>query len=299
MANHIFPRRTIRLGAALAAAAGVALAQYPPPQYPPQGHPEAQSYPQQYPPPMAPQQLDQLVQRIALYPDPLLAQILTASTFYNQIPDAANWANQHSSLTGQALADAINEDQLPWDPSVLALLPFPSVLNMMASDMGWTQQLGNAVLTERPAVMDAVQRQRQIASNYGYLQSNQYVQVINQPGAIQIVPVNPSYIYVPSYDPYIVFARPRPGFFVGGAIRFGPGITIGAFAPFGWRSPAFEWREHSIVIDHHPWVRTWDNRVHYEHHYEAPVPHWQGREGRWQEHHDVRGRGHEERHDRH
>src|SRR6202035_5176051 len=99
---------------------------------------------------LTPPQLDQLVSRIALYSDPLLAQVLTASTYWSEIPEAAAWADDHSYLTGDALARAIQEDNLPWDPSVLALLPFPSVLNMMARDMGWTQALGNAVLAQRP-----------------------------------------------------------------------------------------------------------------------------------------------------
>src|ERR1700722_16079813 len=83
------------------------------------------------PPSFSPAQLDPLVARIALYPDPLLAQILAAATYTDQIPDAARWADQHHYLTGQALADATQADQLPWDPSVQALLPFPSVLAMM------------------------------------------------------------------------------------------------------------------------------------------------------------------------
>ena len=214
-----------------------------------------------------------MVQRIALYPDPLLAQILTASTFGDQIPAAADWANRHSYLRGPQLAAAIQADQLPWDPSVLALLPFPQVLGMMASDPGWTQALGNAVLGNRGAVMDSVQAMRQQALSYGYLQNNQYVRVIPAPGAIQIMPVDPGLIYVPSYNPVVVFARPRPGFFVGGAIRFGPGITIGAaFAPFGWTNSYLGWREHNIVINNRPWVRTYSNRFQYVHPYEWRRP---------------------------
>src|SRR5579871_2026146 len=124
------------------------------------------------PPTMAPPQLDQLVARIALYPDPLLAQIMAAATYPDHIAPAAQWADQHHYLTGQALADAIQSDQLPWDPSVQALLPFPSVLEMMASDMNWTTNIGNAFLAQQQDVMDAVQRERRKARDYGYLRSN-------------------------------------------------------------------------------------------------------------------------------
>src|SRR6266850_2263639 len=158
--------------------------------------------------PLSPPQLDQLVARIALYPDPLLAQILTASTYWNQIPEAAIWANQHSYLTGDALAASIQQDNLPWDPSVVALLPFPSVLDMMARDPAWLQQLGNAVLTQRAEVMDAVQRMRRQAMDYGYLQSNNYLRVESNGGYVEILPINPGVVYVPSYDPLLVFGRP-------------------------------------------------------------------------------------------
>jgi hypothetical protein len=182
-----------------------------------------------------PPQLDQLVARIALYPDPLLAQTLTASTYWSVIPEAAAWADQHSYLKGDALAQAMQADHLQWDPSILALLPFPSVLDMMARDPAWTQQLGNAVLTQNSDVMDAVQRMRQRAQSYGYLASNSYINVVSSGGYIQILPLNPGVVYVPSYDPVVVFAPPRPGFVIGGAIHFGPGITIGAaFGGWGW-----------------------------------------------------------------
>ena len=101
-------------------------------------------------PMVSPGELDRLVSRVALYPDPLLAQVLSAASYYDQIPDAARWADQHHYLSGDALAGAIAGDHLPWDPSVQALLPFPSVLEGMASDMNWTNDLGNAVLAQRP-----------------------------------------------------------------------------------------------------------------------------------------------------
>src|ERR1700733_13727788 len=137
--------------------------------------------PSQAPPYFPPPQLDQMVARVALYPDPLLAQIFTAATYPDQIPDAARWADQHHYLTGQALADAIQADQLPWDPSVQALLPFPTVLSMMASDMPWTSALGNAFLAQQQDVMDAVQRQRAVAQRYGYLSSNGQIVVSSGP----------------------------------------------------------------------------------------------------------------------
>jgi hypothetical protein len=241
--------------------------QYPPPQgqYPagqyPQ-YPPQQQYPQQQPPLLAPQQLDPLVSRIALYPDGLLAQVLTASTYWDQIPDAAGWAMQHQYMHGDQLAAAINADRLPFDQSVMALLPFPSVLDQMARDPGWTQQLGAAVLGQRGDVMDAVQRMRQQAYDYGYLRNGQYDQVIyHGPGSIEIVPAAPGYYAVPIYDPGVVFVRPRPGFYAGTAIRFGPAVTIGAaFSPWGWGGVGFGWRDHNILVDRRPWVRTWATR---------------------------------------
>jgi hypothetical protein len=212
-----------------------------------------------------------MVARIALYPDPLLAQILTASTFSNQIPDAAGWARAHAYLNGDQLARAIQDDGLPWDPSVIALLPFPTVLDMLSGDMAWTQDMGNAVLANRAAMMDAVQRQRTLAQSYGYLRSNGQIRVVNAgPGDIEILPVDPAFVYVPYYNPYVVYARPRPGFLVGGAITFGPRIVVGSFAPWGWGSAAFGWREHRIVVNNRPWERTWVNRQTYAHPYAAP-----------------------------
>jgi hypothetical protein len=188
---------------------------------------EAQAPPPSYPP----GELDNLVARIALYPDPLLAQVLAAATYPDQIPDAAKWADEHHYLRGDDLARAITEDHLPWDPSVQALLPFPSVLEMMASDMNWTEELGNAFLAQQQDVMDAVQRERRHAHDYGYLRSNGQV-VVSAGPYITIMPVNPAFVCVPVYNPAVVFVAPRPGFFVGGAIGFGFGISLGfAFAP--------------------------------------------------------------------
>jgi len=237
--------------------------QAPPP--PPMGQPPA-------PPLYNPGQLAQMVTPIALYPDPLLAQIFAAATYPDQIPDAARWADQHHYLNGQALADAIQADQLPWDPSVQALLPFPTVLSMMASDMPWTSALGNAFLAQQQDVMNAVQRDRAEAAQYGYLRTNSDVVVSGGP-YITIMPANPAFVVVPYYNPAVVFVAPRPGFFVGGAIRFGFGVSVGvAFRPWGWGVVGynrFDWGAHRVFINSAPWGRTWVNRGVYVHPYPA------------------------------
>ena len=246
-------------------------AQNPPP--PPPPPPAAETAPPPAPPGplLTEKQLENLVARIALYPDPLLAQILTSSTYWNEIPEAAAWANEHSYLKGDALADAIRADNLQWDPSVLALIPFPSVLNLMAQDLAWTEQLGSAVLTRRADVMDAVQRLRKKAREFGYLRTNPYCTVVENDGYIEIFPVNPAYIYVPTYDPLVVFAAPRPGFFIGGAIGWGPAVVITAgFFPWGWAHPYFGWRAHAIFFDATPWGRVWANRGYYFQPYAHP-----------------------------
>jgi hypothetical protein len=247
---------------AVLAVASPLFAQNPPPTY-------AADQSQAPPPSFAPEQLDQLVGRIALYPDSLLSQVLAAATYPDQIPDAAKWADEHHYLHGQELANAIQEDQLPWDPSVQALLPFPSVLDTMASDLNWTRDLGNAFLAQQQDVMDAVQRERHKAQQYGYLRSNEQVVVGGGP-YITINPVDPGYIVVPYYDPGVVFYAPRPGFFVGGGIRFGFGVSIGAFfRPWGWGYSRFDWGGHRIFINNAPWGRTWVNRGVYVHPYEG------------------------------
>jgi hypothetical protein len=245
---------------------------------------------------MAPGELDSLVQRIALYPDAMLANILTAATFPTEIPEADQWADQHAGLHGDTLARAIGEDHLPWDPSVQALLPFPQVLELMARDPGWTQRLGDAVLAQRPDVMDAVQRMRHMAERYGYLQTNTYYNVTSAGGYIEINPLNPGVFVVPVYDPGIVFVAPRPGIAVRAAISFGPRVSLGvAFAPWGWGPGAygrFNWGGHAVFVNNHEWGRTWVNRGEYVH--PTVLPRYQ-RVGRVESHRVPAGRRVEER----
>ena len=118
--------------------------------------------------------------------------------------------------------------------------------------------------------MDAVQRMRRAAQDYGYLRSNAQVVVSGGP-YIEILPVNPAFICVPYYNPAVVFFAPRPGFFVGGAISFGFGVTIGpAFRPWGWGVNRFVWASHRVYINDHVWERTWVNRGAYVHPYAVP-----------------------------
>lgn len=246
------------------------------------------------PPSFAPDQLDQMVSRIALYPDPLLAQILAAATFPDQIQDAAGWADQHHYLAGDELAQAIQADQLPWDPSVQALLPFPSVLDMMARDMDWTADLGNAFMAQQQDVMDAVQRMRHRAYDYGYLRTGPQVIVSGGP-YITIFPARPDYVVVPYYDPAVVYVAPRPGFFVGAAIGFRFGVVLGpVFRPWGWGYNRVGWNNHVVFINNRPWERHWDNRRVYVHPYTVrrePV----ARGPQWHDNHELYTRTERER----
>jgi hypothetical protein len=241
-----------------------------------------------------PEELDRMVSRVALYPDPLLAQALAAATFPDQIPDAARWADQHHYLSGDGLAQAIQSDQLPWDPSVQALLPFPSVLDMMARDMDWTNNLGNAFLAQQQDVMDAVQRMRRRARDYGYLRTGPQIVVGGGP-YITILPARPEFVVVPYYDPAVVYVAPRPGFFVGAGISFRFGVALGpVFRPWGWGYNRIGWDNRVVFVNNARWGRTWVNRTTYVHPYtirrEAPV-----RAADWHDHHELVERSERER----
>lgn len=227
------------------------------------------------PPSYRPEEVEDMVNRIALYPDPLIAQILPAATYPDQIPDAAHWSDEHHYLRGDDLAHAIVADHLPWDPAVQSLLPFPSVLEMMASDMNWTSAIGNAFLSQQGDVMEAIQRLRRRARDYGYLRSSSAVMVGGGP-YITILPVRPDYVCVPVYDPHVVFFAPRAGFYAGSTVAFGFGISLGyAFRPWGWGESHFAWDRHEVYVGESRWDRNWDNRRVYVHPYRG-VERWSG-----------------------
>ncbi len=189
-----------------------------------------------------PEQLQQLVAPIALYPDSLVAQILAAATFPEQVVQADRWMQEHQGLQGAALGQAV--DQQPWDASVKALTAFPSVLGNMDKNLAWTSSLGDAYYNQQQDVMDAVQVMRQRAQGAGDLKSTPQQTVTDQNSQIAIQPVNPEVVYVPAYDPWTVYGGPidpwpgwypYPGIWFGGPyLSFGPGFGIGFFGGFGW-----------------------------------------------------------------
>src|SRR6266566_2449287 len=154
-----------------------------------------------------PAQLQQLVAPIALYPDELIAQILAAATYPEQVVEAERWMQQHGELKGQELAQEV--DKQPWDPSVKALTEFPSVLANMDKNLSWTSALGDAYVNHQQDVMDAIQAMRRRAQEAGNLKTTPQQKVVEQ-GSSQIVvePANPEVVYVPQYDPWLVYGAP-------------------------------------------------------------------------------------------
>src|SRR3984893_16430176 len=199
----------------------------------------------------SPQELQQLVARIALSPDALVAQILAASTYPTEIVEADRWMQNHPNVKGEELAKEV--DKQPWDPSGKALTQFPSVLETMDKNLPWTSSLGDAYANQQEAVTDAVQAMRQQAHKAGHLNSNEQEKVTTQGNTIIIEPANPEVVYVPAYDPWLVYGEPivaYPGwdpvprvFFDGPAISFGFGFGVGFFGGFdwGWHHWGYDW----------------------------------------------------------
>src|SRR4030088_1009342 len=150
-----------------------------------------------------PQQLQQLVAPIALYPDALVAQILAASTYPNEVVEADRWIQQHSDLKGDKLGKEV--DKQPWDPSVKALSEFPSVLANMDKNLSWTSSLGDAYVNHQQDVMNAVQVMRGRAQKAGNLKTTSQEKVTQQGKTIAIEPAEADLVYVPQYDPWLAY----------------------------------------------------------------------------------------------
>jgi len=222
---------------------------------------------------LSPKDLQQLVAPIALYPDALVAQVLAASTYPDEIVEADRWMQAHSGLKGEELAKEV--DKQPWDPSVKALTQFPSVLENMDKNLSWTSSLGDAYANQQQDVTDAVQTMRQQARKAGKLDSNEQEKVTTQGKTIVIEPANPEVVYVPAYDPWLVYGEPIvaypgwypvPGLFLAGVgIGFGIGFGVGFFGGFGWgwHHWGYDWHGRSVMYNHNTYVshsRTIINR---------------------------------------
>jgi uncharacterized membrane protein YgcG len=241
--------------------------------------------------PMTAEELQSLVAPIALYPDALVAQILSAATFPDQIAVANNWLDQNKNLTGTALGQAVNGQS--WDPSVKALTQFPSVLNNMAQNLAWTSQLGEAYHNQASDVMAAVQTLRAQAKAAGNLKSGSQITVVQQtPQTIVIQPTNPQIVYVPQYNPTVVYGTPytTPGYSTGALVAtsllsFGAGMAVGAMmsggcCSWGYSSWNCNWHGGGAYYGGHPYYGNsvwhggyygngYDNANHYNNGYNS------------------------------
>ena len=245
---------------------------------PPPYQPGAQPAPQQ--PLLNPDQINDLVAPVALYPDNLLSQVLVASTYPLEVVEASQWLQQNRNLRGQQLVDAARA--MNWDPSIQALVVFPDVLSRLASDVQWTTALGDAFLAQQSDVMAAVQRLRAEAQANGHLSSTPQESVTTQyqngQSVIEIVPTNPQVVYVPVYNPEYIWGPPvygyyPPLYYPDYAFGFGPGIYLsGFFGGLGWGVGWGGWGwypnwfggailTNGFFFNHygfHDWDRHWD-----------------------------------------
>ncbi len=192
-------------------------------------------------------QLDSLVAPIALYPDPLLAQVLAASTYPLELVQLQQWLAKNAGLKDQALTDAVEKQD--WDPSIQAMSVFPDLVKQLIENIKWTTELGNAFLAQQSDVMDAVQRMRMKAQQAGNLKSSEQqkveTRVVESKTVVIIEPANPQVVYVPSYNPVVVYGPPiypyppiyypPPSYYAAGmVIAFGIGVAIGTSYRGGW-----------------------------------------------------------------
>src|SRR5881398_3712392 len=242
-------------------------------------------------------ELDSLVAPIALYSDPLLAQTLAASTYPLEIIQLQQWMDRNKNLQGKALGDAVAKQ--PWDPSVQALVATPDVVQRMAGNIQWTTDLGNAFLSQQSDVMDAVQRMRAKAQGTGNLKTSaqQKVETKTVEGGKQVIVVEPSspdVVYVPSYDPEVVYGPPPPaypyypytypGYVPGTALAWGAGIALGAAAwgTWGGHWGDCDWNGGNVNINN-------NNNFNKNNNFNRNVNRGQGGQGNWQHNPQHRG----------
>jgi hypothetical protein len=223
----------------------------------------------QNPPAFTPEELDQMLAPIALYPDPLLSQILMAATYPLEVVQAARWSRANSHLKGQDAARAV--ESMDWDPSVKSLVAFPQILHRLDEQLDWTQRLGEAFIVQEPQVMETIQDLRQRAERAGNLRSNEQMRITRQDEHILIEPAQPQVVYVPYYDPAVVYGPwwwpayppvywgPPPGYYVWPAYApgffWGSGIVIATGFFFGH----FDWHHRHVMmvhVVHQPHVRA-------------------------------------------
>src|SRR3984885_3054007 len=208
-----------------------------------------------------PQQLQQLVAPIALYPDGLVAQILAAASYPEQVVEAEQWLEKHKNLSGEKLAKEVNKQH--WDNSVKALTQFPAVLANMNQNLAWTSELGDAYVNQQQDVTKAIQVMRQRAKQAGNLKTTTQQTVNTQGQTIFIQPTATDVVYVPQYDPWLVYGYrlavfpgwyPYPGLFWDGpGVYFGFGFGVGLFGGlgWGWGNWGFDWRGGGRVVYNH------------------------------------------------
>ena len=202
------------------------------------------------------EELDQILAPIALHPDPLISQILMASTYPLEVVQADRWAKQNAKLKGDALTAALEKQD--WDASVKSLVNFPQVLTMMSEKLDWTQKLGDAFLADQKVVLDTIQKLRAKAQESGNLKTTQEQTVIVEEKIIKIEPANPQVIYVPSYNPTVVYgawpypAYPPyyyypPGYVATSMFAFGAGVAMGAAWGYAWGNS--NWGGGNVDVD--------------------------------------------------
>ncbi len=222
------------------------------------------------------EQLDSLVAPIALYPDPLLAQTLVASTYPLEVIQLHQWLGQNKGLKDKALTEAVEKQG--WDASIQAMAAFPDLVKQLAENIRWTADLGNAFLAQQSDVMDAVQRMRAKAKDHGNLKTTEQqkieTKVIENKSVVVIEPASPEIVYVPSYNPTVVYGAPAypypaisyppPGYYAAGmALSFGVGVAMGAAWGGGWGWNSGWGGNNNVYVNHNNNFINNSNRQNY------------------------------------